>query len=190
MKSQQNGRMNASTARTVKLLSSALTELLKREQLEKITVVDICRLAAVPRATFYNHFEDKYDLLRNVLQDISSGIVIPRTALENEYDYIRRLAENLLDFCEDNSAWLKKISKANYNGVFFSELKNFFFDEILKDLNENEKRGKVYKVDTRIISEFYSNAIVYSAKTWMESGMNISKEKILDSVMLLIAIDK
>lgn len=40
----------------------ALEKLLKDKAFEKITVIEIAQAAHISRATFYRHFEDKFDL--------------------------------------------------------------------------------------------------------------------------------
>ena len=40
----------------------ALEKLLKSKPFEKITVIEIAQAAHISRATFYRHFEDKFDL--------------------------------------------------------------------------------------------------------------------------------
>lgn len=46
------------------LLWNSLRDLvfLENKDFECITINDICKRAAVHRSTFYNHFQDKYDL--------------------------------------------------------------------------------------------------------------------------------
>lgn len=51
-------------------LALALRELLKHDPIEKITVDQICREAAVHRSTFYRYFQDKYDLLNYAFDKI------------------------------------------------------------------------------------------------------------------------
>lgn len=49
--------------RTRKLLSQAFLELMQEKGFQAITVQDIADRAGVNRATFYAHYEDKFDLL-------------------------------------------------------------------------------------------------------------------------------
>ncbi|HML17843.1 MAG TPA: TetR family transcriptional regulator [Bryobacteraceae bacterium] len=49
--------------RTRELLQKALWNLLKTKEFEQISVQDIAAEASVNRATFYDHYRDKYDLL-------------------------------------------------------------------------------------------------------------------------------
>ena len=49
--------------RTLDALSGAMFLLLSEKSFEEITVGELCEQAQYPRATFYNYFDDKYDLL-------------------------------------------------------------------------------------------------------------------------------
>ena len=49
-------------------LAESLKELVQRMSFDKITIKKITDGAGVIRVTFYNHFQDKYDLLGYILQ--------------------------------------------------------------------------------------------------------------------------
>lgn len=55
--------------RTRRLLQQALGELMGEKSFQAITVQDIAERATLNRATFYAHFEDKYDLLNSLVRD-------------------------------------------------------------------------------------------------------------------------
>ena len=55
--------------RTRKLLQQAFQELMTDRGFQDISVQDIADRAGINRATFYAHFEDKYDLLRASVSD-------------------------------------------------------------------------------------------------------------------------
>ena len=63
MKYDHTKKTNRFAARTLKDFSTTMFSLLKDKPFESITVLQICQIANYPRATFYNYFEDKYDLL-------------------------------------------------------------------------------------------------------------------------------
>ncbi len=56
--------------RTCKLLQQALIELTVQKGFSAVTVSDITKLAGVNRATFYRHYEDKFDLLNHYARTV------------------------------------------------------------------------------------------------------------------------
>ena len=60
--------------RTRKLLQKALLEATSEKGFSHVTVRDITERAMVNRATFYRHYEDKYDLLKQYLEELSGMI--------------------------------------------------------------------------------------------------------------------
>ena len=50
---------------TLFLFAKAIKSLIKKQPLDKITVTDIVSTAGKTRQTFYRHFQDKYDLVKN-----------------------------------------------------------------------------------------------------------------------------
>ena len=70
---------NRSTRRTRSAIREALAEMLAVKPLGKITVQELIDRANICRTTFYAHYEDLYDLLGEMENDILSEI---RTGLE------------------------------------------------------------------------------------------------------------
>ena len=65
---------NRSTRRTRSAIRDALTEMLAVKPVGKITVQELIDRANICRTTFYAHYEDIYDLLSEVENDILSEI--------------------------------------------------------------------------------------------------------------------
>jgi AcrR family transcriptional regulator len=70
--------------RTRKLLQKALLEAASEKGFAHVTVGDIAERAMVNRATFYRHYEDKYDLLRQYMQELSGMIASEGEASPSE----------------------------------------------------------------------------------------------------------
>jgi AcrR family transcriptional regulator len=60
--------------RTRKLLQKALLEATTEKGFAHVTVRDLTERAMVNRATFYRHFQDKHDLLRQYIEELSGRI--------------------------------------------------------------------------------------------------------------------
>jgi AcrR family transcriptional regulator len=63
MKYDLSKKLTIGTSRTLTSLQKAMLTLLAVKSFEEISVQELCEKAMLPRATFYNYFDDKYDLL-------------------------------------------------------------------------------------------------------------------------------
>ncbi|MFC6175645.1 TetR/AcrR family transcriptional regulator [Companilactobacillus huachuanensis] len=57
--------------KTNELLQITLIDLLQTQTFEKITVNDLCQQSLIGRSTFYHHYDDKYELLNQMITDLS-----------------------------------------------------------------------------------------------------------------------
>ena len=62
-------RVDRRVKRTRRIVEEAFQDLLREKKFRDITVQDIADRADVNRATFYAHFQDKYDLLDQLLRE-------------------------------------------------------------------------------------------------------------------------
>lgn len=58
---------NIRMTRTKESIFEALLELMKEKDFEKITIQNLTERAQINRATFYAHFQDKYELLDEII---------------------------------------------------------------------------------------------------------------------------
>lgn len=86
--------------RTKKYIQNAFTELLAEMDFEDLSIQDIMDRAELNRATFYNHYQDKYELLELTLKgaftEILSSRIPPGTQMQGK-DLLRNL---MLAVCE------------------------------------------------------------------------------------------
>lgn len=166
--------------RTKKMLTNALKELLQEKSFDKITVNDICDRALVHRATFYNHFNDKIDLLNFIFDDMQEEIYNKTlkigASITAKQMYVE-IIERILDYCEANRESLKLILKNSTN-------------EFRTILIENIKNGIVYLLSkNKEIGQ--SNANIEAVESFYTGGLSalcielvLSDKKIDKSVVL------
>ena len=69
-------------------LAESFKELASRHPIEKITIKDITDKAGVIRPTFYNHFQDKYELIEWIVME---QIIRPAAPLIEKYSPLSSL---------------------------------------------------------------------------------------------------
>jgi AcrR family transcriptional regulator len=113
------GQVNANdprVKRTRKLLQQTMMELMAEKSFDAITVQDIAARSTLNRATFYAHFEDKYDLLDTIMRE---GIEQELTAAVPQGASIS--AQTLQALCRTVCSFLAKVQdhcKPQYHQQF------------------------------------------------------------------------
>ena len=70
--------------RTLDALNGAMFLLLSEKSFEELTVGELCEQAQYPRATFYNYFDDKYDLLNYCWLSLAEKIGLSNTIMHRK----------------------------------------------------------------------------------------------------------
>lgn len=101
--------------RTRSLIQDAFLELYKDKDFNHITVRDITERATVNRTTFYDHFQDKYELLESIVSNAFMNCVSKRiqSKMDLTEDTIRNLILAVCDYHES----LSNSCKGNYQSV-------------------------------------------------------------------------
>ena len=68
MKYDLSKKQTQGARRTLRAFSNALVALLEQKPFESIQVNELCQACMIPKSTFYNYFDDKYDLLNYLFQ--------------------------------------------------------------------------------------------------------------------------
>ena len=74
VKIQETG-MDIRIEKTERAIKNAFLELRGKKPLEKITVIELCRLACINKSTFYGHYEDIYDLSDTLEEELVQSIL-------------------------------------------------------------------------------------------------------------------
>ena len=68
-------KVDVRVVKTKKAIETAFIEILSEKSFTKITIEEICNKAGVNRMSFYNHYEDKYDLLNVVINNVKETLI-------------------------------------------------------------------------------------------------------------------
>src|SRR5579872_3528901 len=75
---------NLRVRRTQKLLREALIELIEERGFDALTVGELTSRAMVSRAAFYRNYQDKYDLVEQIFEEIRSTLQGTVATMESE----------------------------------------------------------------------------------------------------------
>ncbi|HBP43531.1 MAG TPA: hypothetical protein DD621_02470 [Clostridiales bacterium] len=174
--------------RTRLLLSKALYELLETTPFEKISVMDICNKAMVHRATFYNHFYDKEDLLEFSIDQVKESLfkaTIEKEKYNSPKEMYMSLISAVIDFVDANKKqFLIMLNINNYNsvtGLLLTTIKRS-----LRYLTSKNEYKENYTLPVNVIIDFISGGATNLGLNWLRSSNPCSKEELLSYFDILL----
>lgn len=164
-------------------MADSFKEIAIGKPIEKITVKEITDLTGVIRPTFYNHFQDKYELLEWI---IKNDIVAPAMKYFVALDFKAGVIEFLETFRNEEDFYR---ACANYSGQnsFEEILNNEIRDIILFFVDSAALRDKLwYKwLSPEMIADFFSTPVADSIIKWIKNGMTLPPEEIWECFVYL-----
>ena len=172
--------------KTKNLLYQTLIELMKDKTFEEIKVSDICSKAMINRSTFYAHYEDKYELLVDFINNLKEELVIELNKNENNLntrEYYIKLISLFLDHIENKKNIYNSIMINNRNSIMMDILLSVVNDDILKKIKSNDINPKV---PSDIIAKFYLGGVINLGVEWLRDSSKYTKEEIIKYLEILI----
>lgn len=170
-------------------LYKALLQLMEEKAFEEIKVTDICEASMINRSTFYDHFTDKYELLKDLINTMQEDL-ISQLEVEKETtsvkEYYLEIIKRLIDYLEKNKAIYQSISivKKNNNSIAH----DMMVDATLKAVTNNlkEKYTTIQEVPVEIVSLFYVSGVIKVCTELMKDPNHFDSIKLLKYLEKLI----
>lgn len=177
MKYDLNSKRNKFSTRALLDLSTSLMTLLENKAFEKITVNEICKQVNYPRATFYNYFDDSYDLLNYCFISILEKINISDYKTMNQELRIYIIFDRVFDYLILQKDKIMKIKEFNtLDGIFFSNLSSFIRLQTYNIISTCPC-NKTHSIPHQIIAEHYANTLELILKNAFILSNNLNKKQ-------------
>lgn len=161
--------------KTNRALREELIKLLETKDIKEITVKELTEAADVNRSTFYFYYEDIYDMVKqmqNEIYDVFYETVIDSsekvTQVEEYVGYIKRF----FDFCKDNEIQCKF--------VLSNDINNELTEKIKKAVRSNIPDSRlVYPATSpaHYLTTFAISGITGTVIEWIEDGMQADAQE-------------
>ena len=186
MKYDLNKKPSKFAERVLADLYRTLFSLLAEKALENITVNEICEAANYPRATFYNYFDDIYDLLSYSWLRVSQEVKFEDYADMKAEERTAILFTRGYDYLEEKRTAIRKIMKNNpEDGRFVESMRRAIRDQIYEIIIHTPCSEK-YKLPYEMIAEHYANTIQMVLSWCFLRDEAMSKDDALKAVGYLL----
>ncbi len=156
-------------------LAASLKELVLREPFEKITIKQITDGAGVIRVTFYNHFQDKYDLLGWIIR---TEILAPVRILIDNRMFKEAIVLIFSGLQKDKAFYTAAVRIGGQNS--FSEIARQCIYELLLALFTEQARRSHPKhpwLTPEYMAQYYAQSMNFVVMNWIREGMPIPPEE-------------
>ncbi len=173
--------------RTRQLLQQAFLELFQEKSFLAITVQDIAERATVNRATFYAHFEDKYDLLDSIIREEFQKVIASKlpSAPGWNSDSLRLLIQAVFDFMGEFHRRCPP-TDTQFGPMFERAVQQELYTLLLTWLQQTPavKRGRS---SPETLAAVISWAVFGTAARWSQETRVPSAEAMTDQVLLALS---
>ena len=181
-------KIDARKENTYHQLKESLFLLLEEKTLEEIKVIDICEKAGIHRSTFYYHFNDKLELLKECLKETVDELYkdVELKNQDNLYDYYDILIDTYLDHVEKHEQFYSKILNLKNKSISSFILYEIISEEIYDNLEEIELEGVKFTIPIKIISDLLSGGILKVTDGYLNNKEEYDRNKFSEDLKLLL----
>lgn len=175
-----NGIESARVEQTKQLIKDVFIELYVNRSIDSIGIKEITDKAGLNRGTFYIHYQDIYDLLDEIEDEIIEGLNKQFSKLKdfsfqsNDLNVLRGILIQALEYVRERSRYFKALLGANGSPSFLKKLKKVAKLSFLDKLKAESRIGEFNEYLIEYIVSANVGVIVY----WLETGMKISAEEL------------
>lgn len=162
------------------LLAESFKELACRQPIEKITIKEITDRSGVIRPTFYNHFQDKYELLEWIIKKqvlepvkplifagmVDEGLLFVFNTIEKEKDFYRKV--------------VRLEGQNSFESIVRKCIRETLMEMLQREAGEKKHSLKYPWLTPEHISEFYAQSLCLVIIWWIENGMSVDPKEMTE----------
>lgn len=167
---------------TKKILKDTIVELLKKKDIDHISVTAICDAAEINRTTFYRHYDSQFALMDDMVNDYVEIIKECNEAVSKDSDDSDNAVLNVLTYLYEH----REMNR-------FLIVNPGIVDELLNKLGGIPEENMHNALQIKKYSEFEQDMIIKYMmvgsgaiiKKWIESGMKERPEEVANLLMTI-----
>lgn len=168
-------------------LYRTLIELMKDEEFEQIKISEICSKSMINRSTFYDHFNDKYELLESFMNSLkkeleqSIKIDIETNSIK---EYYMEILKAVLEYIDENKEIYSSMLKINSNSIAKDMMTETILNSVNEKITNNFKNNS--NIPTKDIVLFYASGAINIIINSLQNQNTFDKEKVFNTINELI----
>ena len=187
MKKKEDLRIRKTKANLYK----GLLELMKEKSFEDIKVIDICNISLINRSTFYDHFNDKFELLTSLMDEAKEELIdhlnkSKSVEVNSIKEYFMLIVKDLFAYINKNIDVYSILSivKKNNNSIAHDMMFSAANAAVIEELREHAINHSNIPIET--ISLFYVSGAISVITNYSTDLNKFNEEKLLEELNKLV----
>ncbi len=183
-----DNKIDLRVVKTYNKITVAFGEMMKTVPFDDITVFDLCEKAGIRRATFYKHFNDKYDFFKSIVGIILTNIDKKVCALTNQSsttEYILLFVKEIISYLNERPKILSNLLNSNAFPVIFDIITGCTHESLAKHLEAEMVRGVIFVTDPDTFSSFINGGIATLLIDCFKKK-NISEAQVIEKIEAIL----
>ena len=162
---------------TVQKIDEAFVTLLQEKLPHEVEVSELCELAQINRSTFYNHYQDVYDLLEQIENEMLGELNEHLKSISPENDLMSMsLFEGIFRFLTGNSDICVIMLGENGDKRFLFRMLEMGKENCVKNYLQSFPRASREQIED--FYAFVSNGCLGLMTSWIYTGMKKSPDEL------------
>ncbi|MDF2685129.1 MAG: transcriptional regulator, TetR family [Clostridia bacterium] len=180
----KSDKVNRRVKYTKLVLKESFIKILEKKDISQISIKEICEDADINRATFYAHYNDQYDLLSKIENELFDNINAHLSEIyqiNNDMNAVIT-AEKIFEYIKENAKLCKLLLSDRGDFNFQKQLMMLVYDKIITELTGN---NKIAKDDAEYVYSFTITGCVGFVQKWLNDDMKKSARYMAETVIKL-----
>lgn len=172
--------------KTIKSLRTSLIKLLETKSVTDITVSELTALADVNRSTFYFYYDDIFDMVNQLQDEIYAvfyeTVIKPDEELHGVEAYVVYVTR-FFEFCKENEIQCRFLLNNDIN----TQLMEKIMSDVKKHIPDSSVEYGTDKPE-HYLTTYLISGIIGVIMQWMDDGMIVSPEEMTKYISVLFTL--
>lgn len=169
-------KTNATSRRTIKAIRVAFADLISEKgSLNKITISDLVRRAGITRGTFYNHYDNIYQVAADFQKEILGMLFKPMDKIPTP-NRVSEYFDNIFEYLEANEDVYRKLLSSDAPIVFINQLSLHIAERLLEILQNEGFESRRLTLDV----SFFTDGAVFLILKYFRGEINLTLLEVKD----------
>ena len=156
-------------------LKAALLTLMEQKPIKSITVKELCEAAQLNRATFYTHYQDCFDLLEQIEDELVADVAASLQHLDSSD--VGSMLRGIFDMLEENAELCRILFSDHGDSAFLKKLVDLSRDYVIPYWRVTLPRAG--EQELALLYAYTTNGSLSVLESYIKSDMSAPKERVM-----------